>query len=179
MVVEPAITIMRFCAFILLVVLSLLQTSCFQVKAKHPVVYRFEPGRTVKYENDLAYAPKKAPSAVIRATAAANRLQGKPYKWGGGHRYYNDNGYDCSGAVSYVLREAGLLKGCLTSDGFYRYGRRGEGKWITIYCGKGHVFMTIAGLRFDTGGDTARTGPKWKPWRRGVKGYIVRHPAGL
>ena len=47
------------------------------------------------------------PPPVIRAIAAGNRLQGKPYKWGGGHARLQDSGYDCSGTVSYVLREAG------------------------------------------------------------------------
>jgi hypothetical protein len=78
--------------------------SCFQVKAKEPVVYRFDPGRTALLKDGFAYAPKKAPHRVIAAIAAGNRLQGKPYKWGGGHRIENDTGYDCSGTVSYVLR---------------------------------------------------------------------------
>jgi hypothetical protein len=106
-------------------------------------------------------------------------LQGKPYKWGGGHARQNDWGYDCSGTVSYVLREAGLLKGSMPSSGYFKYGRKGEGKWITIYIRKGHVFMTIAGLRLDTGGPGGETGPKWKPETRTVRNTVVRHPAGL
>ena len=66
-------------------------------------------------KNGIAYAPKRAPAAVKRAIAAGNRLQGKPYKWGGGHARQDDSGYDCSGTVSYVLREAGLLKGSMPS----------------------------------------------------------------
>jgi hypothetical protein len=100
-------------------------------------------------------------------------------KWGGGHACLNDSGYDCSGTVSYVLREAGIIKGSMPSKAFLSYGKRGEGKWITIYSRNGHVFMTIAGLRLDTGGDGQRSGPKWKPWKRGAKGYIMRHPPGL
>ena len=163
---------------ILLTLLTLSQNSCFQVRAKEPVVYHFVPGRTAMLKDGLAYAPKRAPRAVIAAIAAGNRLQGMPYKWGGGHGRENDSGYDCSGTVSYVLREAGLLKGSMPSRGFLNYGKRGEGDWITIYSRNGHVFLTVAGLRLDTGGDDSRTGPKWKPWRRGVKGYIMRHPAG-
>jgi hypothetical protein len=169
---------MRIVTFFCLVIFSLCQSACFQVKAKEPVVYKFEHGRTALLRDGLAYAPKNAPKAVIKAIAAGNRLQGKPYKWGGGHACFNDTGYDCSGTCSYVLREAGLINGCLTSRGFLDFGKRGEGKWITLYSRNGHVFMTVAGLRLDTGGDGSHSGPKWKPWRRGVGGYIMRHPSG-
>jgi hypothetical protein len=150
-----------------------------QVKAKRPVSYRFEHGRTALLKNGIAYAPRSAPAAVKRAIAAGNRLQGMPYKWGGGHANFNDSGYDCSGTVSYVLREAGLLKGCMTSEGFFKYGKKGEGKWITLYIRDGHVFMTVAGLRLDTGGSGSRSGPRWKPETRQGRGHFVRHPSGL
>ncbi len=149
-----------------------------QVKAKQPVSYRFIDGRTAKLNNGVAYAPRRAPAAVKRALAAGNRLQGKPYKWGGGHAREADSGYDCSGTVSYVLREAGLLKGSMPSGDFYGYGKKGEGKWITIYARKGHVFMTIAGLRLDTGGSGSRDGPRWKPETRQGRGHVMRHPSG-
>jgi hypothetical protein len=116
---------------------------------------------------------------VKQAIEAGNRLQNKPYKWGGGHAVLNDSGYDCSGAVSYVLREAGLLRGQMPSKGFYRYGKRGKGDWITLYVRKGHVFMTVAGLRLDTGWNRrGRKGPRWSPDARPGKGHIMRHPAG-
>ena len=150
-----------------------------QVKARRPVSYRFEYGRTALLKNGVAYAPKGAPAAVKRALAAGNRLQGKPYKWGGGHARHYDSGYDCSGTVSYVLREAGLMKGSLPSKGFFSYGKKGEGRWITIYIRNGHVFMTIAGLRLDTGGAGNRSGPRWKPQTREGLGHVMRHPSGL
>ena len=150
-----------------------------QVKARHPVSYRFEYGRTAMLKNGIAYAPKNAPAAVKRAIAAGNRLQGKPYKWGGGHGRKNDSGYDCSGTVSYVLREAGLLKGSLPSKSYFSYGKKGQGKWITLYIRKGHVFMTVAGLRLDTGGPGARSGPAWKPETRQGRGHVMRHPSGF
>ena len=149
-----------------------------QVKARHPVSYRFEHGRTALLRDGVAYAPKRAPAAVIRAIAAGNRLQGKPYKWGGGHARPDDSGYDCSGTVSYVLREAGLLKGSMPSRGYFSYGKKGEGKWITVYIRNGHVFMTVAGLRLDTGGPGGESGPLWKPQTRQGKGHVMRHPAG-
>ncbi|MEX1114178.1 MAG: NlpC/P60 family protein [Akkermansiaceae bacterium] len=150
-----------------------------QVKAKRPVSYRFEHGRTALLKDGLAYAPRNAPAAVKRAIAAGNRLQGKPYKWGGGHAKHSDSGYDCSGTVSYVLREAGLMKGSMPSKGYFSYGKKGEGKWITLYIRNGHVFMTIAGLRLDTGGPGNQSGPSWKPQTRAGKGHVMRHPKGL
>eukprot|EP00903_Cladosiphon_okamuranus_P003669 g3667.t1 len=129
--------------------------------------------------NGIAYAPRNAPPAVKRAIAAGNRLQRMPYKWGGGHAKHHDSGYDCSGSTSYVLREAGLMKGSLTSRGFFNYGKKGEGDWITIYVRNGHVFMTVAGLRLDTGGSRDSTGPRWKTVTRGANGHVMRHPAGL
>ncbi len=154
-------------------------SSCArQVKAKHPVSYRFQDGRTAMLKNGIAYAPRKAPAAVKRAIAAGNRLQSMPYKWGGGHAKFDDNGYDCSGSVSYVLREAGLMKGCGTSRSFFEYGKKGEGKWITVYMRRGHVFMTVAGLRLDTGGPGRESGPRWKTATRQGRGHFMRHPAG-
>ncbi|MEI6676296.1 MAG: NlpC/P60 family protein [Verrucomicrobiota bacterium] len=101
-----------------------------------------------------------------------------PYKWGGGHAKFLDGGYDCSGTVSYVLREAGIHSGCLSSKEYFNYGDPGPGKWITIYVRRGHVFMTIAGLRLDTGGSGERSGPRWKPQPRHAEGYVMRHPVG-
>ncbi len=150
-----------------------------QVKAKRNVSYRFEHGRTALLRDGLAYAPRSAPAAVKRAIAAGNRLQDMPYKWGGGHARHDDSGYDCSGTVSYVLREAGLLGGSMPSNGYFNYGKKGDGRWITIYIRKGHVFMTVAGLRLDTGGRGGRTGPRWKPETRNGVGHVMRHPAGL
>lgn len=150
-----------------------------QVKAKHPVAYRFEHGRTAMLKNGIAYAPRRAPIAVKKAIAAGNRLQSKPYKWGGGHRHHHDSGYDCSGTVSYVLREAGLLKGSMPSSGYFNYGKKGEGDWITVYVRNGHVFMTVAGLRLDTGWGSDRSGPRWHTRTRPGKGHIMRHPPGL
>ncbi|MCU0748553.1 MAG: C40 family peptidase [Akkermansiaceae bacterium] len=150
-----------------------------QVKARKPVSYRFEHGRTALLKDGIAYAPKRAPAAVKRAIAAGNRLQSKPYKWGGGHARHNDSGYDCSGTVSYVLRESGLLKGSMPSSGYFRYGKKGEGDWITIYIRSGHVFMTIAGLRLDTGWGADRSGPRWHTRTRPGRGHVMRHPPGL
>lgn len=169
----------RIATFLFLLVPLFGLASCAsQVKARHPVSYHFEPGRTALLKNGVAYAPKSAPAAVKRAIEAGNRLQGKPYKWGGGHARLDDSGYDCSGTVSYVLRSAGLMRGALPSKVYFAYGNKGAGRWITIYVRNGHVFMTIAGLRLDTGGPGGRSGPKWKPETRAGRGHVMRHPAG-
>ena len=57
-----------------------------------------------------ALPPANAPRQVRKAIKAANRIHTKPYIWGGGHRSFKSKGYDCSGAVSYVLHAAGLLR---------------------------------------------------------------------
>jgi hypothetical protein len=38
----------------------------------------------------------------------------------------------------------------MSSTEFRRYGKRGRGKWITIYAREGHTFAVIAGVRLDT-----------------------------
>ena len=127
----------------------------------------------------LATAPASAPQEVIDAIAAANRIVGKPYKYGGGHGRWEDSGYDCSGAMSYALHGAGLLDRALTSGDFMSWGRRGKGAWITIYAHGGHGFLRIAGLRFDTGWNNSGKGPRWSENMRPVGDYTIRHPAGL
>ena len=135
-------------------------------------------GNRAVLRDGVAYAPRHAPEAVKRAIAAGNRLQGKPYKWGGGHARLDDTGYDCSGTVSYVLRHAGLRDGATHSRGYFSYGKPGPGRWMSIYVRRGHVYITIAGLRLDTGGPGGRTGPKWRSLERNTRGQTVRHPAG-
>jgi cell wall-associated NlpC family hydrolase len=125
-----------------------------------------------------AVAPENAPEVVKRVILAANAIAKFPYKWGGGHGAWRDNGYDCSGSVSFALAGAGLLDRPLTSGLFMRYGEEGPGKWITIYANQGHVFMFVAGLRFDTSGQ-GRSGTRWQDATRAVSGFAVRHIPGL
>jgi hypothetical protein len=58
------------------------------------------------------------------------------------------------------------------------YGDPGPGRWITIYTNPGHVYMVVAGLRFDTSGRT-RLGSRWQAAMRPSGGFVVRHPPGL
>ena len=125
-----------------------------------------------------AVAPEDAPDVVKRVILAGNAIAKFPYKWGGGHGAWRDNGYDCSGSVSFALAAAGLLDRPLTSGLFMRYGAEGPGDWITIYANDGHVFMVVAGLRFDTSG-RGRAGTRWQDAARPVGGFAVRHIPGL
>jgi len=169
-------------AILCVLLASVLLSSCAtQVKAKERhIIHQFNYGKTAYIGPDgKATAPPRAPRSVKRMIAAANSLTEKPYVYGGGHRSFNDVGYDCSGATSYVLHAGGKLDKPLVSQNFLNYGKKGYGDWVTVYVRKGHVFLVIAGLRFDTGGTWNSTGPRWKPERRGAKGYYVRHPRGL
>ena len=130
-----------------------------------------------------AVAPPGAPEVVKRVIAAANEIDGTPYIWGGGHASFIAKGYDCSGAVSYALHGAGLLDYTQVSGQLAHYGDPGPGKWITIYANAEHVFMIVAGLRFDTRNDPEHvSGPRWKmaaPESSILPKFAVRHPAGL
>ncbi len=133
------------------------------------------------YDGRFAQAPSYMPEPVRRAVDAANRLQDKPYIWGGGHRVLEDRGYDCSGSVSYVLFNAGLVRGPMTAKNYMSYGVPGPGRYINIYVKGDHIFMSICGLRFDTSDHKADRGkgPRWRPTARSFAGFEVRHIPGL
>jgi hypothetical protein len=125
-----------------------------------------------------AIAPASAPEAVKQIIAAGNRIHDLPYRYGGGHGSFRDSAYDCSGSVSYALRGAGLLDSPMASGGFMNWGRPGKGEWVTIYAHSGHMYMVVAGLRFDTSG-RAKGNTRWQTDMRSTARYSVRHPAGL
>ena len=141
------------------------------------------PGKKAQLRrNGKAAIPRGAPKRIRAIIAAANRIVGKPYKWGGGHAKLFDRGYDCSGAVSFALIRTGHLRSPLASGGFARWGSRGKGRWVTIYANRGHVYMEVAGLRFDTSAVAdpgGRKGARWRPAIGRRKGFKVRRPAGL
>ncbi|HEU4979009.1 MAG TPA: peptidoglycan-binding protein [Solirubrobacteraceae bacterium] len=126
----------------------------------------------------LAIAPASAPDAVKQIIAAGNAIAHKPYRYGGGHGSWTDSGYDCSGSVSYALHGAGLLSRPLASYDYYGWGQAGPGQWVTLYTNDGHIYMIVAGLRFDTSGLSA-DGTRWHTSSRPTSGYVVRHPPGL
>ncbi len=142
--------------------------------------YRYVPGRTAVLQRDgRAVAPPAAPPKVHAAIEAGNRIAGLPYLRGGGHGVAEARGYDCSGSASYILRSAGLLRGSMPSSAFRSYGEPGEGEWITLHARKDHVFLVIAGLRFDTGWTRAPEGPQWTTGPRPLDDSVARHPRGL
>ena len=144
----------------------------------HPTV----EGTVAKIIKGVAYAPSFAPIQVQRAIWAGNQIRHKPYIFGGGHGSFKDAGYDCSGAVSYVLHAAGLLSVPMDSSEFMSWGRGGLGRWITVYTNPGHAFIQIAGIRFDTSAEAdpnppPGSGPRWRPSFSDPGGFSARHLA--
>jgi cell wall-associated NlpC family hydrolase len=141
------------------------------------------PGKAKIRKDGTAVAPADAPPAIQSAIAAANAIHTLPYVWGGGHRSFTSSGYDCSGAVSYVLHAAGLLASPMTSGGLAQsWGVPGKGRWITVYGNASHAYMVIAGKRFDTssGGDrwNQGSGPRWRKKKRKPAGYTQKYYPG-
>lgn len=135
------------------------------------------PGSIAALKNGIASAPSEAPDVVKKAVWAANQIAGMPYKYGGGHGEFSDTGYDCSGAVSYVLGSLELIGSPMDSKQYLDWGEAGPGKWLTVYARDGHVFLVIAGLRFDTT-DRLNIGPGWREHERAPDGFVARHPKG-
>src|SRR3954467_4982486 len=145
-----------------------------------PPTTEVAPGAKATMSSDglHAVAPAAAPPEVQEAITAANKIVGKPYKYGGGHGSWQDSGYDCSGTVSYSLHGAGLLSRPMSSGEFGGWGVRGKGSWISVYYNSGHAYAVIAGLRLDTSGSGGR-GPRWHADMRSGSGYDVTHWRGL
>lgn len=122
---------------------------------------------------------------------ASNRTPG--YSYGGGHgealsKLEYSQRLDCSSSSSLVLFNAGLWKErdwAFSSGDFAQWGVEGEGKYMTVWYRKGHVYIVFHGLkrgyrRFDTspwgfGG----TGPRLRKTRRPNTGCKPRHWPGL
>jgi cell wall-associated NlpC family hydrolase len=147
------------------------------------------PGpRATLLPNGLAAAPAGAPAAIKGIIAAGNQIVGKPYVYGGGHGLPLSQvapSYDCSSSVSHLLWGGGLLPatGDETSGELESWGLPGPGRWVTLYASAVHVFMYVAGLRWDThnaaGPGDGSTGIGWHPLIRSSAGFVARHPAGL
>lgn len=140
-----------------------------------------KPGKVKLAKNGDAVAPEGAPKEVVRVIDAANEINEKPYQYGGGHGGKKDKGYDCSGAISYALRGGKMLKDPLDSGSFMSWGKKGKGDWISVYANKGHAYLMVGKLRFDTssaGAARRQDGPRWYKEKAPTKGYEVRHPGG-
>ncbi len=93
--------------------------------------------------------------------------------------------YDCSSSVEHLLYGARLLP--VTYDAasgtLESFGLPGPGRWVTLYANPDHVFMYVAGLRWDThnaaGPNDGSTGIGWHPLIRSSAGFVARHPVGL
>jgi transglycosylase-like protein with SLT domain len=167
------------------------------------------PGQVAKLlPNGLVEAPAAAPQPVKSMIAAGNQIAGLPYVWGGHHAPSPPStGYDCSSAASFVMNAAGLLppgtagfKGAdfytaFVAANFESGGSvglvPGPGKWVTVYTNPTpsvpaeHVYMTIAGVRFDDSSHLRNgTGPNgtnismWQP-PINQSGFVESHPKGL
>ena len=134
-------------------------------------------GRARVLANGEAVAPGRAPLLVRELIAAGNAIARTPYVWGGGHARLNDSGYDCSGSLSFAFIHAGLLDHP-TASGWSTLGAPGPGRWVSVYSSAGHVFMVVAGLRFDTSAIHI-AGSRWTDQPRSTAGFTVRHLPGL
>jgi hypothetical protein len=138
--------------------------------------------------NGLAAAPAAAPDAVKAIIAAGNQIVGKPYVYGGAHGLPLSEvapAYDCSSSVEHLLYGARLLPltyGAASSE-LESFGDPGLGHWVTLYASADHVFMYVAGLRWDThnaaGAGDGSGGIGWHPLVRSAAGFVARHPVGL
>jgi hypothetical protein len=147
------------------------------------------PGERARLLSDgLAAAPSQAPLPVKGMIAAGNQIVGKPYLYGGGHGLPLSEvapAYDCSSSVEHLLYGGGLLPAMFDapSGALETFGQPGPGRWVTLYANSDHVFMYVAGLRWDThnaaGPGDGTSGIGWHPLIRSSAGFVARHPRGL
>jgi hypothetical protein len=136
----------------------------------------------------LATAPAGAPLAVKEMIAAGNQITGKPYLYGGGHGLPLSEvapSYDCSSSVEHLLYGARVLPVTYDapSGSLEAFGAPGPGRWVTLFANVDHVFMYVAGMRWDThdaaGPGDGGAGIGWHPLIRSATGFVARHPEGL
>lgn len=133
----------------------------------------------------LGPAPKKVVTRfkAIKAAAGALTKRHIPYVWGGGHSSIESapTGLDCSGAVSWVLNKAGILKTPLTSGSMGEVLKPGPGAVTVFYNGE-HTFMKIGNEYWGTSvGDSGAggLGPHPAPSASYLAQYNVGHVPGL
>jgi cell wall-associated NlpC family hydrolase len=130
-------------------------------------------------------APKQVVTRfkAIKAAAGALTKRHIPYVWGGGHGSIESapTGLDCSGAVSWVLNKAGILKTPLTSGSMGEVLKPGPGA-VTVFYNAGHTFMKIGNEYWGTSvGDSGSggLGPHPAPSQSYLAQYNVGHVPGL
>jgi hypothetical protein len=120
---------------------------------------------------------------AMASTAAGIIKKHLPYKYGGGHGSFVDDGYDCSGLVSAVLHAGGLLSSPISTDGLKSYGEQGPGQFVTIgvrgSSGRNaHTMMKLGGAYIESGGRGGGGGPHFDSgWDGNFP--IKRHPKGF
>jgi hypothetical protein len=155
------------------------ETSETSAPAPSPVTSGIPGKAKLIRKSGRALPPPGAPPAVAAAIAAGNAIHKRPYVWGGGHADFESWGYDCSGAVSYILHAAGLLPSPLPSGPLMAWGLPGKGQWITVMANTSHTYAVVAGLRWDTSSyGSGGNGPRWRATKRHPKGFAVRHYSG-
>jgi hypothetical protein len=144
--------------------------------------------RAVLLPDGLAAAPAAAPARVKGMIAAGNQIAGVPYVYGAGHGLPLSEvapAYDCSSSVEHLLYGGGLLPVGFdaSSSALELFGAPGVGHWVTLYANADHVFMYVAGLRWDTwdaaGPGDGSAGIGWHSLVREAGGFMARHPVGL
>lgn len=142
-------------------------------------------GLKVSGAKSLGPAPKKVVTRfkAIKAAAGALTKRHIPYVWGGGHGSIESapSGLDCSGAVSWVLNKAGILKTPLTSGSMGEVLKPGPGAVTVFYNGE-HTFMKIGNEYWGTSvGDSGAggLGPHPAPSESYLAQYNVGHVPGL
>lgn len=160
------------------------------------------PGQTAKIlTNGNAAAPTEIPGKdgkIVKAIiAAGNEIDSKPYL----EKHYGPLNeiwptYDCSGSTSYVLYKAGLHSvNAQVSGELESWGEPGPGKYLTIYANSKHVFVSVAGIAFNTAWYLSPTdihpnppasGPRWQPGSTvpeqlsgDPNGFVARHWPGM
>jgi cell wall-associated NlpC family hydrolase len=158
--------------------LNAIERRAAEQAAAAAVTGNVEVGGIAVDTGGMVQAPAGAPEAVRQVIAAGNAIATLPYIWGGGHGSFHADGYDCSGSVSYALAAAGLVSAPMVSGDFESWGDPGPGRWITVYANAGHVWMEVAGWRFDTVA-LSSGGTRWAQGGGEFSGFVVRHPPGL
>jgi hypothetical protein len=133
----------------------------------------------VDARSGVAVGPAELPLRIQEVIAGGNAIRDFPYVYGGGHRSFIDDAYDCSGSVSYALAAGGLISAPETSGQLEHWGAPGPGRYLTVFANAGHTFMWVDGVWFDTAGRAGPYSTRWLVKRPSLVGYVVRHYPGL
>jgi hypothetical protein len=142
-------------------------------------VIKSDPHAQVNSLSGDATPQAGVPLQIDEVFAGGNEIADFPYVYGGGHRSFVDDAYDCSGSVSYALAAAGLIRAPETSGQLMTWGKPGQGRYLTVFATVGHTFMYVDGLWFDTAGRAGPYSTRWLTQRPSLVGYVERHYPGL